>query len=184
MEFLDLVPLSGSSILGGKQKTSEVLTWTREYHGLARGNFDDAHKDLEDFKGSWAQSTYRGTVYFGFTSFCNQRVVAFHPPSAREVHGHSIRWDVVHIHECASKHASKQIVCMHYDSHSLQKTWVDKDMFGLYGILILYRNNASVWNETRGKGAVESVDNARRMLVNMQLGILPSFCPARFDIED
>jgi len=165
---MDLIPLSNISMFGGKQKTNEVIAWVLgKYHGVSDDKFE---AQLEEFKKQWTLPTYRGTLYLGFTSFCNQHVVAFHRPFTREVHGHSIRWSAVHVHE----HASKKITCLHYDSYSLKRTCVDQDLFGLYGLLALYRNQSCVWNKTKGKRAVESVDNARRLLVDMQLGILPT----------
>lgn len=114
---------------------------------------------------SCTMPTYRGMLWCGFTRFCNQRVVSFHPPSTFSVAGHCIDWDVVAVHE-----NPEQVVCLHY-SMRYGTMWTNEDLLGLYGLLCLYRECGDAWNKKKGRCAVESVDAARRLLVDMWFGI-------------
>lgn len=122
-------------------------------------NSDASPLHIARLHESCTMPTYRGMLWCGFTRFCNQRVISFHPPSTFSVAGHCIDWDVVAVHE-----NPEQVMCLHY-SMRYGTMWANEDLLGLYGLLCLYRGRLEqkkgpMCRRKRGRSAADAGGHA------------------------
>ena len=119
-----------------------------------------------------SSSTYCGHVWFGFTSFCNQWMIAFKRPKAHQtINGQLLTFKLVTIHKLTP---DSKALCLEIDSTVVK---CSHDDHSLHALAVLYQANRAKWEALRifehtGKRRRDMVElsKARRVLVDFHLG--------------